>query len=193
MKLILASSSQRRQELMRMAQYDFHIIPSDADENIPLCPPGEYVKKLALKKAGFVYASHPDDCVIGADTIVELDGEIIGKPRDEADACAILSRLSGRTHTVYTGVSVLCKEKQLLSYSTAKVTFAKLEEAEIRAYVDTGDPMDKAGAYGVQGGAALFIERIEGCYFTVIGLPLHMLYGMLKQAGITPKWMKSRA
>ena len=182
MEIILASCSQRRRELMTLMGLDFAIIPSGADEHIDKYnDPAEFVKELAYRKAAFVAQEHKDACVIGADTIVVLDGEIIGKPRDEADARTILRRLSGKKHTVYTGLAVMRGEKLLLDYDTTDVTFTPLTDEEIANYVATGDPLDKAGAYGIQGIFCVHIERIEGSYFTVIGLPVHKLYRMLNE------------
>ena len=127
--------------------------------------------------------------MVGADTIVWLDGEIIGKPRDEGDAYRILRSLSGRTHTVYTGLAVLAPGSRQILHDTTQVTFRSLEDEEIWAYIRSGEPMDKAGAYGVQGLAAILVERINGCYFTVIGLPVPKLYLALRQLGIRPKGM----
>ncbi len=186
MNLILASQSPRRRELFELIGLPFTALVSEADEDIPLEEPGAYVEKLALRKAEAVFAQRPGDCVVGADTIVWLDGGIIGKPRDEADAYRILRTLSGRTHTVYTGLAVLAPGSRELLHDITQVTFAPLSDEEIRAYIKTGDPMDKAGAYGVQGKGAIFVDRVEGCYFTVIGLPVPKLYRALAKLGIRP-------
>ena len=126
--------------------------------------------------------------MLGSDTIVYLDGEILGKPRDEEDASHILSMLSGRTHTVFTGVAIIAGDKETIFYDKAEVTFKTLEPDEIRDYIATGEPMDKAGAYGIQGPATVLVEKIDGCYFTVIGLPNPKVYDALKAIGILPKW-----
>lgn len=189
MELILASQSPRRRELFELIGLSFTALVSPADENIPLTDPGSYVEALALRKAEAVFANHPAACVVGADTIVWLDGEIIGKPRDEGDAYRILRALSGRTHTVYTGLAVLAPGSRQILHDTTQVTFRSLDDEEIWAYIRSGEPMDKAGAYGVQGLAAILVERIEGCYFTVIGLPVPKLYLALRQLGIRPKGM----
>lgn len=189
MKLILASASQRRRELLTMLGYQFEICPSDADEHIPLCNPEDFVKALAFKKAQAVFANHTDCCVLGSDTVVVLDGEIIGKPKDAQDALHILRKLSGKTHTVYTGISVISKNGYETDYVTAQVTFANLSDEEIQAYIRTEAPFDKAGAYGIQGYAAIFVEHIEGDYFTIIGLPLQKTYHMLARAEIMPEWL----
>ena len=147
------------------------------------------MEQLALRKAAAVFSERPDACVVGADTIVWLDGQIIGKPRDEADAYRILRTLSGRTHTVYTGLAILWPGGQQVFHDTTRVTFASLSDGEIWAYIRTGEPLDKAGAYGVQGLGAILVERVEGCYFTVIGLPVPKLYRALRELGICPAGM----
>lgn len=189
MELILASQSPRRQELFELIGLPFTVFASDADEDIPFTRPGEYVEKLALRKAETVFSQRPHACVVGADTIVWLNGTIIGKPRDEQDAYRILRTLSGQTHAVYTGLAVLAPNSKTVLHDVTHVTFAPLSDAEIWAYVHSGEPMDKAGAYGVQGKAAIFVERVEGCYFTVIGLPVPKLYRALDKLGIRPEGM----
>lgn len=191
MRLILASQSPRRREMLALMGYEYEVILSEADEHVPPCEPGEFVEKLALRKASAVFDSHQDCCVIGADTIVYLDGSIIGKPKDETEAFQTLRLLSGRTHTVYTGVSVLTHSQSILFHDTAEVTFCPLSDAEIRAYIATGEPLDKAGAYGIQGPGSLLVERISGCYFTVIGMPNPKLYRALRSVGVLPQWMAS--
>lgn len=190
MKLILASGSQRRKELMQMCGYEFDIVVSDADENIIETKPRELVTKLAELKARSVFEklqqTEEDYVVVGSDTVVAFNGEIIGKPTDSRNAAEILKKLSGNTHTVYTGVAVLTKDSVQLDCSTTDVTFATLNDDEIEKYIKTGEPMDKAGAYGIQGPFGMFVERIEGNYFTVIGMPLPMLYNMLKNVKILP-------
>lgn len=188
MELILASASPRRREMLTLMGYDFTVKPSRAEENIVHCAPGEYVSRLARIKAAAVAEEFPGCCVLGSDTIVYLDGEILGKPRDEEDAFRILSTLSGRTHTVFTGVAIMAGDKEIVFYDKAEVTFKTLEPDEIRDYIATGEPMDKAGAYGIQGPATVLVEKIDGCYFTVIGLPNPKVYDALKGMGILPKW-----
>ncbi len=188
MELILASGSPRRREMFDLMGLRYTLRPSDADEALSPCPPGEMVETLALRKAASVKKSAPGCCVVGADTIVYLDGRIIGKPADEADASRILRLLSGRTHTVYTGVAIVTDEKQIVFHETTDVTFASLTEAEIADYVASGEPMDKAGAYGVQGIGAVLVARVEGCYFNVIGLPIPTFYRKLAETGILPIW-----
>lgn len=188
MQLILASGSARRRELMEMAGYDFTVRVSNADESSAISDPALMVRELALKKARSVQEELGEPCcVVGADTVVVIDGRIIGKPRDEEDAFAILRTLSGREHMVYTGLCVLCGADEPFAHcDETRVTFSELSDVEIRAYIKTGEPMDKAGAYGVQGVGCVFVKRVEGCYFTVIGLPMPTLYGALKEKGILP-------
>ncbi len=188
MELILASASPRRREMLHLMGYEFEVEPSRAEENIDLTEPGEYVSRLAEIKAEYVAAHHSNACVLGSDTIVYLDGEILGKPHDEQDAFRLLSKLSGRTHTVYTGVAVIAGERRRVFYDKADVTFCILTDDEIRDYISTGEPMDKAGAYGIQGPATVFVKEIAGCYFTVIGLPNPRVYAALKEFGIIPAW-----
>ena len=141
-------------------------------------------EQLALQKALFALRLHPNDCVIGADTIVELDGEIIGKPKSSEDAICTLRRMQGRVHTVYTGIAVVKQDYQDIRFAATKVRFRPMSEKEIRWYVSTGEPMDKAGSYGVQGLASAFVESIEGNYYNVVGLPAPLLYEMLLKACI---------
>lgn len=189
MELILASQSPRRRELFELIGLPFTPLVSEADENMEPGEPGSYVEALALKKAEAVFKQRPDACVIGADTIVWLDGSIIGKPEDADDAYRILRTLSGRTHRVYTGLAVLSPGSREVLHDITEVTFAPLSDAEIWAYIHSGEPMDKAGAYGVQGKGAIFVERVRGCYFTVIGLPVPRLYRALAKLGIRPEGM----
>jgi len=188
-RLILASASPRRCELFELLGLKFEAIASDADENIPRCPPGQMVELLAKRKAKQVYDMHPDCCVVGSDTIVVLNDGIIGKPEDDTDAFRILSALSGQTHTVFTGVCILSDDREIRFHDATDVTFAPTDADEIHAYIRTGEPMDKAGAYGIQGFGALFVERVDGCYFTVMGMPVPKLYRALKDIGIRPEWM----
>ena len=193
MKLILASSSERRRELLTMCGYEYEIVPSGADERTYETDPCEYVRSLAVRKAEEVASrlrtERPGEgfAVLGADTVVTLDGIIIGKPKDEADAVRILRLLSGRTHTVCTGVAVVTENGTESEVSTTRVTFEELTEEEIRLYVASGEPMDKAGAYGIQGPFGMFVREVEGNYFTVIGLPLPTAYRLLGHAGVLPR------
>ncbi len=192
MELILASNSARRRELMANCGYDFTVLPADADESIEESDPALLVRRLALIKARAVYNSLDSErrgnaVVVGADTVVVLEGRIIGKPRDEADAREILLAESGRLNTVYTGVAVVTPFGEQSGFDKALVHFSELTEDEIASYIATGEPMDKAGAYGIQGRFSMFVEGIEGSYFTVVGLPVHLLYQMLKTVGVMPR------
>jgi septum formation protein len=182
---ILASRSPRRRHLLTLLGTEFEQVVSDVDESISdASVPREYAERLALEKAGAVARLRPDALVLGADTIVVHDEEILGKPVDEEDARRILRRLSGTTHAVYTGIALihLAEDRQSVSAEATQVTFAELSDDEIDRYVATGSPMDKAGAYGIQDDqGALYVSRIDGDYYNVVGLPLHRLYEMVKE------------
>lgn len=181
--LILASSSPRRQALLTLARIPYEVDVPEVDESCDL-PVAEAVAELSRRKASAALSLHPGRFVLAADTLVALDGEKLGKPASEAEACAMLRRLSGRTHTVCTGVTVVDPLGALLTdVDTSFVTFDPMREEEIRAYVDTGEPMDKAGAYAVQGQAALWIRRLEGSPSGVMGLPLDLVRRLLEQSG----------
>src|SRR5580704_15478271 len=190
MMLILASSSPRRAEILRQAGIAFEICAAEIDETVL---PGEtaleMVARLAEAKARAITAQMDAairECIIvGADTTVELDGEILGKPRDTANAREMLARLSGRTHHVLTGIFLLRLPGNATRAAVEKtaVTFAPLSETEIDAYVASGEPLGKAGAYAIQGLAGRYIPKIEGCYFNVVGLPLARLYTLLRELG----------
>ena len=224
MKLVLASGSQRRRELLTMCGYDYEIIVSNADETIDESDPESFVRALSFRKAKDVFdrlfaAGRRDFAVIGSDTVVafQKEGEakpvIIGKPKDAKDAVRILSMLSGKTHRVFTGVSVIAdipdenaaaqcsirKKEEIQTEcsiqekaeiqtecSITEVTFETLSPDEIADYVNSGDPLDKAGSYGIQGPFGMFVREIRGNYFTVIGMPIPVLYKMLKKIGILP-------
>jgi septum formation protein len=194
MKLILASGSQRRRELLTMCGYDYGIVVSRADEAIDEADPGLYVEALAERKArevfdrlGGVDEDGESIAVLGSDTVVFSEGSIIGKPKDAQDAVRILSALSGKTHTVYTGIAVVTAAGCETELGKTEVTFEELTEEEIESYVASGEPMDKAGAYGIQGPFGMFVKEVKGNYFTVIGLPLPSAYRLLKNAGILPR------
>lgn len=172
-KIILASSSPRRKELLTTAGVEFEIHVKDVDETIPEgTPPAEAAKMTAAKKAAAVAEDFADCVVIGADTIVVANGRILGKPKDEADAKAMLSMLSGIEHEVITGVCIIRNGKSETFAQTSRVKFYDLTEEEISAYVASKEPMDKAGAYGIQGLGCRLVERIEGDYFNIVGLPV---------------------
>lgn len=183
-KLILASASPRRRELLSLTGLPFTVMAGNGEEVISTEDPARAVSELSRQKAEAVLLRTEDgDTVIGADTVVALDGRILGKPADKADAFRMLRMLQGRDHAVYTGVTILKKNS-----GTAPVTFAErtavhvlpMSDEEIRAYIATGEPMDKAGAYGIQGRFAVYVAGIEGDYQNVVGLPVSRLYGYLK-------------
>jgi nucleoside triphosphate pyrophosphatase len=189
--LILASQSPRRAELLRNAGFRFEVRPADVDERVRAGEtPLDYVQRLAREKALAVLAAAPAGVrVLGADTTVAVDGESLGKPADEAEARRMLARLSGRTHEVMTGVCLAWRRAQAgeiacdVEAEVTEVEFVALTEEEIAAYVACGEPMDKAGAYAIQGRASCWIPRIRGCYFNVVGLPVARVCAMLRRTG----------
>lgn len=184
MNIILASKSPRRREVLSWMGIPFTVeVCTEPERYDPNRSVYEIVQQLARQKAEFVFRNHSDACVIGADTVVELDGEILGKPSDADQAKEYLNRMQGRSHTVYTGVAVLKQDYADVRTITTHVTFRPMSECEIEWYVSTGDPLDKAGAYGIQGLGSVFVESIEGNYFNVIGLPAPTVYEMLLAAG----------
>ncbi len=185
--LVLASASPRRRELMNMLELGpFTVCPAVGPEKMPSgASPEEAVKALAAQKAEeAARRSNSDALIIAADTVVVCDGEILGKPADEEDAFRMLRLLSGRRHEVYTGLCVRDGEDCVCEAERTLVCFRELSDEEIRRYIQTGEPMDKAGAYGIQGKAALFVEAIEGDYYNVVGLPLCRLGRMLAGKGV---------
>lgn len=184
-KLILASSSPRRQELLCKEGIEFEVCPANIpEEQRPGEPPVDYAVRLAQEKALKIAAKFPDAFVLGADTIVVVDGEILGKPASPQDAARMLAMLSGRTHQVITAVSLVAPGKRIDTRSlTTAVHFRALTSQEIEQYVAGGEPMDKAGAYAIQGGAAPWVTRLEGDYSNVVGLPLPLVKEMLRDSG----------
>jgi septum formation protein len=184
MRLLLASSSPRRRELLRHAGFDFDVEPSHIVEETQRGErPEEFARRAAREKAMHVAAScPPGSFVLGADTVVVIDGETLGKPADLEDARRMLRLLSGRTHQVHTGICLVRApdEIEALKHETTLVTFRALDEEEIRSYVESGEPLDKAGSYAVQGLASKFVTRISGCYSNVVGLPVALVYEILK-------------
>lgn len=175
--IILASASPRRRELMELAGYDFEVICADIVEVVPEdVQPQEVVMSLALQKAKAVAAEHKDAIVVGSDTVVALDGKILGKPHSEHEACEMLCSLSGKTHKVFTGVAIVCGDKAKSFFDETDVEFYPLSDDEIKRYVATGEPMDKAGAYGIQGKGSVLVKKINGDFFNVMGLPIAKLY-----------------
>jgi len=186
MALILASASPRRQELLRALDLTFTVLTADIDESMdPSRGALEEVARICRAKADAVLPhTGPGDVIIAADTVVCVDNRILGKPADEAEARAMLRLLSGRTHQVRTGVTVCTADAAVTEVETTDVRFRTLSDREIAAYVATGEPMDKAGSYGIQGRASVFAEGISGDYFNVMGLPLCRLTRILRQFGI---------
>lgn len=181
MPLILASASPRRAELLRNAGIAFTVEPADIPEQpLPDELPLPYAKRLAREKASAVFAKHSDNVVLGADTIVVADEHLLEKPADAQDARRMLHLLSARAHQVITGVSLIARGFERTEAEITEVRFSELSEREIDDYVLTGEPMDKAGAYAIQGMASRWVERIDGCYFNVVGLPVPRVFRMMQ-------------
>lgn len=177
MKIVLASASPRRSELLDMLKVPFEVCPSHIDEKATFHEkPEQIVMGLSFEKAYQVAKEMPESIVIGSDTIVYLN-EVLGKPENEAHAFDMLKKLSGKTHDVYTGIAVVCESKNIkcVDYVKTEVVFNELTNEEIHAYIETGEPLDKAGAYGIQGQGALLVDQIKGDFFSVMGLPLSKL------------------
>lgn len=171
--IILASASPRRKEILELADLKFDVMPSDAQEITTKTAPNEVVMELASIKAKDIYKkSEKQSMIVGADTVVAYQGQILGKPTDKADAKRMLTMLSGQAHEVYTGVCVIEDGKTKTFYEETKVTFYEISDEQINHYIKTGEPMDKAGSYGIQGKAAVFIKGIEGDYYNVVGFPI---------------------
>ena len=188
MKIILASASPRRKEILEMLGVkDMRIIPAVGEEQPPRgAGPADTVIALALAKAREVACqAAEDETVIAADTIVWHEGRILGKPRSREEAASMLASLSGNTHTVYTGVAVISGGREISGAEETSVSFRPLTAEEIESYISTGEPMDKAGAYGAQGRASVFVQGIRGDFFNVMGLPVCLLDGMLKKLGMS--------
>ena len=186
--VILASASPRRRELLSLIFNEFRVIPSGFDESLvpaELAPP-EHVLYSSLMKARDVSTSFPDSLVIGADTIVVIDEAILGKPADTTDAARMLKMLSSRTHNVYTGVAVVQNGVERAEVECTAVTFREITDEIISRYIASGEPMDKAGAYAIQGRGAVLIKSISGCYPNVVGLPIYALSKLLVEFGIEP-------
>lgn len=186
-KIILASGSPRRKQILEQVGLNFTVEVSDYEEkSIPGVSPSEFVETLSLEKANVVAKNHNDAIIIGADTIVVLDNQILGKPKTKQDAREILKKLSGNTHSVFTGFTIIdtVNKRTITNHVETKIRFKNLSEEEILAYIETGEPMDKAGAYGVQDKGALFVEHIEGDYSSVMGLPIVKIFEILKELGI---------
>ncbi|MED4225064.1 Maf family protein [Neobacillus cucumis] len=182
--LILASSSPRRKELLENLRLSFSISSSEVDESFdPKLTPEEVVMELAERKAQVVFQKNPDAFVIGSDTVVVADNQILGKPADEAEAISMLKRLSGRQHEVFTGVAILSATGIMKFFERTEVWFWELTDEDINAYVQSGEPFDKAGAYGIQKLGSMLVRKINGDYFAVVGLPVSRTIRELKKAG----------
>ena len=180
MRLVLASASPRRARLLAEAGYAFDVVPADIDERrLDDEAPATYVRRLAAAKAGAVAPGYPGRVVVGADTVVVIDGLVLGKPSDAADAAGMLGRLAGRRHVVLTGVSLVRDAQSVDAVERTAVTFSSLDADRIRWYVGTGEPDDKAGAYAAQGIGSRFVERVEGSYTNVVGLPISIVGRLL--------------
>lgn len=189
MQIILASGSERRHELLKRLTDDFEIIVSNFDEEAVAFEGNcsEYVKTLSIGKALNVGSKFNNEVlVIGCDTIVALDGKVLGKPADKEDAFNMLKTLSGKSHHVYSGIAIYnCLSKKIITdFVKTEVKFSVLSEADILKYIDTGECLDKAGGYGIQGYGGVFVEEIHGCYYNVVGLPLNKLKSMLREMGV---------
>lgn len=185
--LILASGSPRRKEILTMLGYSFLVDPADVDESLPEgIAPHDAVAELSRRKALETAARRPDDVVIGSDTVVSVAGEILGKPRDREDAARMLRLLSGKTHQVYTGVTLAGRGDVQTVVAEADVTFLPMTEEQIQAYLTTGEPFDKAGAYAVQGRGSAYIRSISGDFFAIMGLPSSQTVRLLERFGLRP-------
>jgi septum formation protein len=185
-RLLLASASPRRAELLASAGFEFDLAPVDIDETpLESESPRDYVARLADAKARSVACRNPGTVVLGADTTVVCGGRILGKPAGDADAAAMLRMLSGNWHEVVTGVALYHNERHVSDIASSAVRFLRLSEAEIAWYVASGEPRDKAGAYAVQGLASRFVDRIEGSYSNVVGLPISSVYRLLNELGMS--------
>jgi len=184
-RVILASQSPRRRELLALARISHEVLPAHLDERyLPGESPRAHAERLAREKAQAIQAREPDAVVIGSDTIVVVDGDVLGKPRDDAEAVAMLRRLSGRAHLVITAVAVCWRGRLESGAEEVDVTFHPLDDETIAAYVATREPMDKAGAYGIQGYGATIVQRVDGDYFAVMGLPLQRLVLLCRRLGL---------
>ena len=184
-RVVLASSSPRRRELLTLIGVPHAVVPADIDETPRVGElPGPHAERLAREKAVAVTEREPNAVVIAADTIVVIDGDILGKPTDEAEAATMLRRLSGRRHTVLTAVAVARGAALVSDVEAVDVTFRELSPADITRYIATREPMDKAGAYGIQGYGATIVKRIDGDYFAVMGLALGMMVRLLERVGV---------
>jgi len=184
-RVVLASASPRRRDLLNLIGIAHEVRPANIDETVrPRESPRRYAERLAREKASAIASRDPDLITIGADTVVVIDRKVLGKPADTADAARMLRMLSGREHTVITAVAVSRGRKLRSAIEEVRVKFRRLRDDEIDEYIAMGEPMDKAGAYGIQGYGATIVERIEGDYFAVMGLPLVRLVGLMRDVGV---------
>jgi len=184
-RVVLASGSPRRHQLLNLIGIEHEVSPANIDETMrPREAPRRHAERLAREKASIVAVRDPDLITIGADTVVVINRKVLGKPADKSDAARMLGMLSGREHTVITAVAVARGRKLRSAIEEVRVKFRRLREDEIEAYIATGEPMDKAGAYGIQGFGATIVERIDGDYFAVMGLPLVRLVGLMRDVGV---------
>lgn len=185
MKIILASGSPRRKEILEKIGLNFVVEETGFEEKTTLTKPEQIVKFFASEKAKSLISKYPLDLIIAADTIVVLGKKIMGKPRNNLEAKEMLNKLSGKTHTVMTGVSVIRNKKIITKLAKTKVKFKKLNESEINAYIKTKEPLDKAGGYGIQGRAGVFVKEINGEYFNIMGMPVDLLSEILNKFNIS--------
>lgn len=186
MRIILASKSPRRKEILENLGFKFEIITADTDESSDVTEPESLVQILAVRKGQAVLNIEPekDTLIISCDTVVACDGRILGKPHSKEEAKEMLRSLSGRSHTVLSGLALFYNGKTISGADKTEVYFANMPESFIESYVASGDPMDKAGSYAVQGRTSLYIDKIDGCYFNVVGLPVRLLAKLIKQLGL---------
>ena len=197
-KLYLASASPRRRELLDMLGFSYRLLLPNADENCAETDPARFVAELAARKAEAAMEllsseERENALILGADTVVYANGEILGKPKDRADAVRMLTSFEGTTHEVYSGIAFASASGTVSASECTSVHFGKMSAEEIEAYVATGEPMDKAGSYAVQGICSMWIDGIEGCHFNVIGLPIRRMYKVLREMGIDPMSLRRTA
>ena len=191
MELVLASQSPRRKQILEIMGLKFRVIPSDFDESQIYFNnnPEEYCQNLAFHKANTIALKYKNQIIIGADTIVIFNNDIFPKPKDKKEAFTFLQKLSNNTHQVYTGISLIQKDKVITFSDVTDVTFRNLSEDEIHYYIENYNPLDKAGAYGIQDWSSIFVEKINGCYFNVVGFPITKFYKKLKK--FSPKTIEN--
>jgi septum formation protein len=193
-RVVLASQSPRRRELLTLIGIAHEVMPADIDESyLPGETPRAHAERLAREKAAVIAARAPDALTIGSDTIVVVDGDVLGKPKDEVDAARMLRRLSGRAHVVITAVAVDWRGTVISDVEEVDVTFRAMTDDEIQSYIATREPMDKAGSYGIQGFGATIVTRIDGDYFAVMGLPVNRMVRLIETLGISYEFGRLRS